>query len=281
MNFILAFATICMVVLLIIYCVRYKWYYFRWWYYRFMLTKSKETDNALFKQLPPNEDCPICFLMLPSYDSGKRYYDCCGKEVCSGCIHAVEKRDKDAKCPFCRTPASRSNEERLNRVEKRMDAGDPLAIYNLGNCYCHGLHGLKKDDAKAFELWQQAAGLGQAGAYFQMSVTITNDATELIEINKAIYYIELAAMKGHVIARNNLGAYEATLGNMDRALKHWMIAIENGYDSLEQVRKLYSDGHATKDDYTKALRAYQAYMDEIKSAERDEAAAFSDNYKYY
>ena len=38
---------------------------------------------------------------------------------------------------------------------------------------------------------------------------------------------------------------------------------------------------ATKDDYTQALRAYQAYVVEIKSPQRDEAAAFNDAYKYY
>ena len=40
-------------------------------------------------------------------------------------------------------------------------------------------------------------------------------------------------------------------------------------------------GYATKDDYAKALRAYQAYLDGIKSVGRDEAAAFSDRFKYY
>ena len=41
------------------------------------------------------------------------------------------------------------------------------------------------------------------------------------------------------------------------------------------------DGHATKDDYAKALRAYQAYLAEIKSAQRDAAAAARANYRYY
>ena len=41
------------------------------------------------------------------------------------------------------------------------------------------------------------------------------------------------------------------------------------------------DGHATNDDYAKALRSYQAYLDEIKSDQRDMAAAAYDQYKYY
>ena len=44
---------------------------------------------------------------------------------------------------------------------------------------------------------------------------------------------------------------------------------------------MYSKGCATKDDYAKALQAYQAYLSEIKSDDRDKAAAFSDDFKYY
>src|SRR6056300_1433847 len=46
-------------------------------------------DEALFKEPPPQYgDCPICFLCLPTMDSGRRYYSCCGKILCSGCAHA-------------------------------------------------------------------------------------------------------------------------------------------------------------------------------------------------
>ena len=69
---------------------------------------------------------------------------------------------------------------------------------------------------------------------------------------------------------------------MDRALRHWMIAARDGnLNSLGNVKKFYLDGHATKDDYTNALHSYQSYLDEIKSDERDEIAAFSDDFKYY
>ena len=48
-------------------------------------------DEKLFKQPPPAEDCPICMLLLPSLHTGSKYKSCCGKIICSGCIHAVEK----------------------------------------------------------------------------------------------------------------------------------------------------------------------------------------------
>ena len=45
-------------------------------------------DEKLFKQPPQPEDCPICFLLLPSINTGRRYKLCCGKDICSGCVHA-------------------------------------------------------------------------------------------------------------------------------------------------------------------------------------------------
>ena len=44
---------------------------------------------------------------------------------------------------------------------------------------------------------------------------------------------------------------------------------------------IYSEGYATKGDYEKALRAYQTYLIEIRSDQRDQAVAFSDDYRYY
>ena len=71
-------------------------------------------------------------------------------------------------------------------------------------------------------------------------------------MKKAKYYYELAAIGGDANARYCLGLLEKQAGNMDRAQKHWMIAVDGGSKkSLENIRASYSDGHATKDDYTK------------------------------
>ena len=89
-------------------------------------------------------------------------------------------------------------------------------------------------------------------------------------------------MAGESISRHNLGNAEGRKGNIDRAVKHHMISAGYGdNDSLEFIKQMFMDGHATKDDYAKALRVYQANLVEIKSPQRDQAAAFSDNYKYY
>jgi len=50
---------------------------------------------------------------------------------------------------------------------------------------------------------------------------------------------------------------------------------------LDKIKELYSEGHAAKEDYMKALQSYQEYLGEIKSDQRDKAAAADDHYRYY
>ena len=99
---------------------------------------------------------------------------------------------------------------------------------------------------------------------------------------KKYHYYELAAMGGVVEARYNLGSSEARAGNWDRAIKHFMIAVGDGYSgSVKRIQQLYKSGHATRDDYSNALRAYQAYLEEVRSEQRDKAAAYNDQFKYF
>ena len=238
-------------------------------------------DEKLFKQPPPNEDCPICMLLLPSLHTGSKYSACCGKIICSGCIHAVEKRDGGAGlCPFCRAPAP--TDELLKQILKRMEVDDAVAMYEMGCFYHDGVHGLPQDYAKALEFWQRAADLGHTPAYYCIGDAYDFGRGVEQDEKKAKHYYELAAMGGDVYARYNLACFEEEAGDIDRALKHFMIAVGFGdNDSLEMIKQLFMKRYATKDDYAKALLSYQAYLVEIKSAQRDEAAAFDDAYKYY
>ena len=212
---------------------------------------------------------------------------CCGKRICSGCVHApvydhqgnevVEK-----KCPFCRTPAPTSDEEMVTLTLKRIEAEDSNAMCNLGCDYEEGNYGLPQNYAKAVELWHRAAELGDARACFNIGYAYDMDNGVEVDKKKAAHYYELAAMMGNASARHNLGSAEARAGNMDRALKHYTIAVEGGHaPSLDTVKNMYADGDATKDDYMKALRSYQAYLSEIKSVQRDKAAAAREDYRYY
>jgi len=244
-------------------------------------------DIELFKQSPQQErDCPICFLRLPSLITGSRYQSCCGKNMCSGCIHAPRYDDQgnamDNKiCPFCRTSMPASEEESIKRLQKRMDAGDAQATQIVAGYYSRGLYGLPINHMKALELWKRAVELGRADAYFNIGCMYLNGQGVSRDMKKAIHYWELGAVGGCAAARHNLGSFEYAAGNMERAIKHYMIAMEGGQNkSLEKIKDLYSKGKATKDDYTKALRSYQKYLAEVKSKQRDEAASFHEEFKY-
>jgi len=242
-------------------------------------------DEKLFAQPPPLEDCPICFLRVPSLESGSVYMNCCGKRICRGCTHTVESRaakKEDYICPFCRTQAANSYMEMIRRYKKRVEQDDTIGMRDLGFMYRNGENGLLQNRAKALELYRRAAELGDAGAYCFIGYTYKNGDGVDVDEKKAVHYFELAAMGGNAQARRNLGVKECRAGNYDRALKHLMIATRDGdSESLQGIRAMYMSGHATKDDYAKVLRSYQEYLGEIKSDQRDEAAAFKNDYEYY
>jgi len=63
-------------------------------------------------------------------------------------------------------------------------------------------------------------------------------------------------------------------GFIERAMKHYIIAAKSGYDdALKMVGKGYKTGYITKDEYAKTLRAHKASNDEMKSKQREKAAA--------
>ena len=243
-------------------------------------------DIELFKQPPPLDgDCPICFVRLPLLCSGRSYSSCCGKEICSGCIHAVtitRKRKTDIPlCPFCRTPHPTTDKEIVKRLMRRVDASDAEAIQIVGGYYSQGQCGLPQDNTKALKLRQNAAELGSVLAYHNLGNAHQVGRGVEIDEKTATYYYELAAMKGYPEARHNLGIFEDNAGNIERALKHYVIAVEGGCSqSLKEIQDLYSRGLATKDVYIESLRSYQKYLVEVKSSQRDEAAAFDVRYKY-
>ena len=145
------------------------------------------------------------------------------------------------------------------------------------------MYGFPRDYTKALELWHRAAELGNAEAYSSIGSAYQRGRGVEVDENKVRHYWELAAMGGDVRARHNLGTMEIEAGNMDRALKHWMIAVRDGYnESLEKIKLWYANGQATKDEYTEALQLYQTYLGEIKSSQRDKAAAsYPEEDKYY
>ena len=245
-------------------------------------------DEKLFKE-PPSQhgDCPICFLLIPNLNNGWRYQSCCGKMICIGCIHAPlydnqgNKVDND-KCPYCRTPDPISEEESNERGRILLEKDNAIAIYDKGCNYFNCTDGCKQDYKKALELYHRSGELGHAMAYSNIGYAYAYGKGVKEDVKKAYHYYELSAMMGNERARYNLATMELNVDNMDRALKHFKIAARGGnVNSLEVIKDLYKDGYATNEDYANALRAYQEYLGEIKSPQRDEAATAQEDYRYY
>ena len=146
-------------------------------------------DEQLFKQPPPLDDCPICFLRMPHFGSGRVYRACCGKVICRGCIHVAAVRGTIGLCPFCRAPTPTTDEEEIKRNKKRMELNDPRAIHNIGTFYAKGQYGLPQNYAKALELWHRAGELGSAEA--QSNIGCSYDEGHGVERDetKAIHYL--------------------------------------------------------------------------------------------
>ena len=192
-------------------------------------------DEALFKDPPAKEDCPICFLPMPFkliscvslppatiqyvpiYNfaeankelanlPSEQYYACRGKSVCGGCVHSFRKSGNMDNCPYCRADEmSKTLEENVEELMKQAEANDAAAMFVLGCFYDHGLNEFVQQDAKkAIELWTQAAKLGSSSAHSNLG----NEYQKGGYLKKARFHYEAAAMAGNEAARCKIGAIE-------------------------------------------------------------------------
>ena len=222
---------------------------------------------------PEGDNCLICQLPLPLDVDQSSFYECCMKEMCHGCVFSAMKRGM-WDCPFCRKPMHMIESQALAAIQKRVDAGDPVAMWHLGFKYLFAKNGLERDVVRAIELQERAAELGLKEANYGLGVMYAKGIDVEKDLAKAFRHYEAAAMCGHVSARHHLGCEEDNAGNHDLALQHWMISSNMGHeDSLNDVKASFIDGHATKADYAAALRGYQDAIEEMSSPDRAEAKA--------
>ena len=238
-------------------------------------------DRELFTQ--PDEthlgECPLCFLPLPIDPLKFWFKPCCSRIICSGCLYAYTKSGgnfisninellKAFSCPFCREPVSSGDEETHKRNMKRIKANDPAAMNYMGEkCYREG------DNEGALEWFTKAAELGNIDAHYNIGVMYEKGIGVEKDMEKAVYHYEKAAIGGSPHARHNLACYEGRNGNMERAVKHWIIAANLGYEvSMQALWLKFKDGNITKEDLEVTLRTHQAAIDATKSEQRDAAA---------
>lgn len=244
------------------------------------MNKMVISDEMLFAEPPPKEDCPICMLPIP-YAIGMcevhtMYKECCGKTLCQGCVKAaeieVQKGNMKDCCAFCRKPSSFDGEERWERVHIRMNLNDARAFHWFGAQYYDGIRGFPKDKNKALKLWHRAAELGSVHAHNHLANAFDNGQCVEKDKDRAIHHWKVAAMGGHEYARHGLGLEEEENNNMKIAMKHFMIAARAGEDdSLEKVGEGYKAGHVPKDEYASTLRAYQDSVGDMRSEQRSVA----------
>ncbi len=236
-------------------------------------------DDNLFEQPDRSRECPICFLPLSLDITKSIFMQCCSQFICNGCDYANQKREIEGglehRCPFCREQAPISQEEADKQEMERVKKKCPHAMSNIGRkCLNRG------DYETSFEYLTKAAGLGVAEAHYELSIMYRKGQGVEKDIKKQVYHSEEAAIVGHHMARHNLGCIEAANGRFDRARKHFIIAANLGlHESLQALRQLYADGHASKEEYAAALRTYQSAVEATKSAEREEAKAFDEYMK--
>ncbi|EJK69330.1 hypothetical protein THAOC_09422, partial [Thalassiosira oceanica] len=237
---------------------------------------ARNLERALMSsghERPEGDVCPICFDLIefPIVRHSK-IKTCCMKRVCNGCILEARQRGMGDRCPFCRTPLPDNDASALARIQKRVSKGDADAIKVLGDWYYHGKLGLAKDVSRAIELWTQAAELGSLEAHMKLGLTYYKGVGVEEDKPRGIQYWQQAAMKGHVMCRHGLGAVDHDNGNYELAVQHWMISAKMGdEDSLNEIKRLFMKGHATKAQYAEALLAYRDAVEEMKSPQREEA----------
>jgi TPR repeat protein len=232
-------------------------------------------DEVLFKQPKSNYygDCPICCLPLPIDCSKTIRSACCSKIICQGCSYANQVRQSEQslvrKCPFCRHPTPKSLQESVRNTMKRVEANDPVAMNDMGMTLYD-----KGDFKGAFEYMSMAAGLGDAGAHYNLSCFYRDGVGVEKDKKKELHHLEEAAIGGYTNARNNLGCVEENNGRRVRAIKHWSIAAKLGNDgALQSLKDAYGKGYISKEDFASALRGHQAAVDATKSPHREEAEA--------
>ena len=163
-----------------------------------------------------------------------------------------------------------------------MELNDANAFHMLGETYAYGNLDLPQDSTKAFELLLRAADLGSSKAHCSLANTYDDGSGVKKDPRKAIIHYKLAAIGGHEVARQNLGILEERNENMDRAMKHYMIAARCGYDNaLDAVGDGYKTGFVTKDEYASTLRAHKQSTEETKNEQREISVIISGSHERY
>ncbi len=238
--------------------------------------KAELHDRKLFTHPDGTHlgECPLCFLPMPLDPKKSGYHACCSNIICLGCFYANYKsnkhdKDKVRRCPFCRESGTGDDDEDDKMMMERIKANDPAALGQVGGtCYKEG------DYDGALEYLTKAAKLGDLNAHYHLGLMYWKGKGVEKDEEKEVYHFEKAAIGGHPQARYNVAVIEQRNGNVERFVKHLIIAANLGHEeSMKALWVAFKHGDITKEDLDATLRTHQATIDETKSAQRDAADA--------
>ena len=232
-------------------------------------------DEQLYNkghERPEGDFCPICTLPIPLPMAEHSSFNvCCMKRVCKGCVVAAQKRGM-FDCAFCRTPRPDNDADVLAMIQARVEKKDPEAVTYLGEQYRFGNLGVEKDMRRAIKLFEEAAEHGSIKVLAHLGDSYLYGYVVQQDEAKAADYYKKAAMQGQVESRHNIGNHEGMKGNYDRAVRRFLISAKMGLiQSVQEIKKYFKAGFATKEQYAEALKGYQDAVEESKSHDRDEA----------
>jgi TPR repeat protein len=162
------------------------------------------------------------------------------------------------------------DEENKKRTRKRIKAGDPAAMCDMGSILRN-----EGDYDGAVKYWKKAAALGDLHSHYQLGCMHERGEGVEKDEEKEVYHYEKAAIGGHPDARYNLACIEEVNGNIERAVQHFIINANLGEeDSMKELWGYYARGNITKEDLEATLRSHKAAIDEMKSSQREEAERF-------
>ena len=142
----------------------------------------------------------------------------------------------------------------------RAERGDPVAQYNLGNCYADG-EGVAKDQVQAVSWYRKAAKQGNANAQFNLGVCYRNGEGVAKDQVQAMSWYREAADQGLDKAQGNLGVCyrdgEGVAKDQVEAVKWFRKAAKQGNATAQfNLGVCYHYGQGVAKDQVEAYAYY-------------------------
>jgi hypothetical protein len=162
--------------------------------------------------------CELCCVLVQPWSKHLRV--CCLKVCCSDCCHRYSDMElrgvpmpilpfkRHVPCPFCKTPAAKSDDELVARLQSHVDKGNPEAMLLLGEWYEAGDYGIESTE-RAEELWELGASLGHSASAWQLACMWDEriESGESARSANALKYMKMAADAGNSEAQAEMAYF--------------------------------------------------------------------------